>query len=121
MTRFILLLSVMYLSSVSGAFAANFCVAGAGIAPQCLYDDADVCIKAADPPNTYCSVNQDAILNYSGNSRYCAVSSNQAVECIYIDRNQCNEEAQRRRGICIDRVGMNDKHNPYKFDPRVQY
>jgi hypothetical protein len=121
MKNLVVVAVLVFLASYSTVSAAQFCVSGAGISPQCLYDDADTCIKSADPPNTYCSVNPDAVLNYSGNSRYCAVSSNQAVECIYIDRNQCNQEAQRRRGVCIDRVGMNDKHNPYRSDPRVQY
>lgn len=110
-----------FLAIISSAEAAKFCVAGAGLSPQCIYDDAQVCMRAADPPNTSCSVNPDAALSYSGNNRYCTVSSNQAVLCIYTDRNQCNDEASRRREICIDRIGMNEKNNPYKNDPRVQY
>lgn len=102
------------------AEAAQFCVGGAGISEQCLYDDAAQCLKATDPPNTYCTVNADAVLNYSGSSRYCVVSSLNTAECLYTDRTQCNNESAARRGICIDRVVMKDKNNPYRFDPRIQ-
>lgn len=104
--------------------AANFCLTGASLPPQCIYDDAEVCMKASHYPETTCITNPDAVLTYSGGSRYCTVSSNMAVSCIYIDREQCNNEASRRREICIDRVGMNDKNNknnPYRNDPRLQY
>ncbi len=105
----------------SGAKAAQFCMGGYGMALQCIYDDAAGCLEAQDPPGTFCTVNPEAVLNYSGNGRYCAVSSGQVAECIYSDRSQCNTEANRRRGVCIDRVTMQDKYNPYKGDPRIQY
>ena len=120
MKLFLAILSLLFITAIP-ANAANFCLVGPATPMQCIYDDAAVCRQASRPPETSCATNPDAVLNYSGNSRYCTVSSNLAVSCIYIDRSQCNEEASRRREVCIDRIGMNDKNNPYRDDPRVQY
>lgn len=102
------------------AMASPFCVGGAGIAPQCLYDDAVLCKKAAHPPNTSCVVNPDATLSYVGGANYCLVQSSLLAQCLFVDRNQCNGEARKSHGVCIDRRSVKDDNNPFKFDNRVQ-
>lgn len=106
--------------SAAPSFAATFCVAGIGFPLQCLYEDVPSCVRASEPPNTYCSVNPEATLSYVGGSPYCAVGANRVAECLYVDRNQCMSAALKQDGVCFDREAMQDDRNPYRFDNRIQ-
>ncbi len=99
--------------------AASFCIAGAGLSPQCFYDDMNQCIRAAESPATACIVNPDTNLNYSGGANYCVVTSGLTALCMYVDRAQCEDEAMRNRGICISRADMDDDTDPFRYDPRI--
>jgi len=115
-----LLLAALFLLFAAPAVAGTFCVAGSAMTPQCFYEDVQGCTRASDPPSTYCMVNPDAYLSYVGGGRYCTVGSERVAQCLYTDRSQCNSEASRTRSLCLDRDGMTDENNPYRYDNRVQ-
>lgn len=102
------------------AQAAPFCLAGVGMPPQCIYDDIKVCVEAINSRDLHCTANPEAVLSYSGGSRYCRVTSYLSAECIFNDRLQCRREASMRGDICIDRTAMGDDTNPYRYDERIQ-
>jgi hypothetical protein len=103
------------------AEGGTFCVQGMGLTPQCNYDDIQTCRRAEEPPNTFCSINPEANLAYTGGTNYCVVTAQLTALCIYQDRSQCNEESFRQRGICIDRRNMSGLSNdPFRYDDRVQ-
>jgi len=118
--RFLFIISALFLIIPSGAQASTFCVAGAGMANQCLYDDVASCRQAASPPATACVINSEADLIYYGGSRYCTVGSDRVASCLYADRGQCNRDADNGAGVCIDREAMADDINPFRFDNRLQ-
>ena len=104
-----------------GAQAASFCVAGADLPPQCLYDDITNCRKASTPPATVCVVSPDAILNYVGSSRYCTVSASYSAQCIFSDHSLCEAEAGRSTNlVCIDRYSLREKNSPFRYENRMQ-
>ena len=115
-----LLLSLILTCGAFPAIAAPFCIAGTGMPPQCIYDDIKVCRDSISSRDTSCTVNPSATLNYSGGSRYCRVTSYLSAECIFNDRQQCRKEAALHGEICLDRVGMSDERNPYRYDERIQ-
>jgi hypothetical protein len=104
------------------AAASTFCLAGNGMAPQCIYDDAALCRQAASESTSVgCIVNPDSTLSYNGGSTYCVVGSDLMAECLYVDRNQCRAVASQRRAVCVSRDSRaGDENNPYRYDPRVQ-
>ncbi len=102
------------------AMARNYCIAGAGLTPICIYDDVESCAKAAEPPSTACIINPEARINMSGNGEYCVIHSGNIGECLYIDRGQCNDYAARAKGICVDRSTIGRESDPYLYDPRLQ-
>jgi hypothetical protein len=108
------------LSAPGSARASTFCVAGAAMPPQCLYEDVRGCVKAAAPPNTFCTINPEVGLIYYGSQRYCTVQSDRLAQCMFVDRSQCNQEAYRNGAICIDREEIKDDLNPFRYDQRIQ-
>jgi len=103
------------------AMAAPFCLGGIGMPPQCIYDDVQVCRRAVNAPDLTCVINPDAIFTYFGSSRYCAVGSDLVAQCLYVDRNECNNARASGASICFDRAIVTDPSNPFRFDPRLQY
>jgi hypothetical protein len=120
MMRRIIFVAMMALCPSVAQAAGTFCIGGFGMPPQCIYDDVVSCLHAADPPNTACLINNDAVLSYIGGSRYCTVGSERVAQCFYVDRQQCNTEATRVRRICVDSLGQTDENNPFRYDNRVQ-
>lgn len=104
----------------SAAKAGTFCIAGAGLEPQCYYDDIRSCRRASDPPNTACVVSPQAYLTYAGGARYCTVDESAQAQCYYADRSECSTEADRARKLCIDRQLMHAGNDPFRYDPRIQ-
>jgi hypothetical protein len=102
------------------AVAGTFCLAGQAISPQCIYDDVESCSRASNPPSTSCIINSDSYFTFTGNSTYCVVSSSAVAQCLYVDRGQCNDEAAKSKGICVDKINISESSDPYRFDPRVQ-
>ncbi len=123
MRKFSLFLLSLFCLIGETAYAATFCLVDIGLAPQCIYDDVDTCRKARSSQTASCTLNFETspYINFTGSSRYCTVSASKIGQCIFSDREQCNREAGRSNVVCIDRTGMQDKDNPYKYDPRVQY
>lgn len=116
MKRIIAAFAILLLAQ--GAQAATFCVGGPGISRQCLYEDVRLCQRAAKPPESYCTINPQAVLSYLGGSRYCVVDSSRLAQCLYTDRNQCNDVAARSASVCIER--QTDEFSPFSNDTRVQ-
>ena len=104
------------------AMAANFCLVGPAIPPQCYYDDVQACQQAASPPNTSCGISPDAFLMYHGDARYCTTGSDRVGQCMYVDRGACNKEAMRTNAICFDRTEIKTEKNPdpFRYDNRIQ-
>ena len=100
--------------------AASFCLAGPALPPQCIYDDVQVCLKATEPPNTTCVINPETYIAYTGNSEYCVAKSSKTALCYYVDRDQCNQEAQRSQSICVQRPLTEDNKGVYQYDQRIQ-
>ena len=113
-----IILSAAYTPS---AQAGNFCIGGAGLPLQCIYDDVETCARAAEPPTTSCVLNPEAKLHIYGQSDYCLIHSGGIGECLYVDRGQCNDDAERAKGICINRTTVGRESDPYIYDPRVQH
>jgi hypothetical protein len=134
------------LAGITKSFAATFCIVGAAIPPQCLYESVSDCIKGADSVNTFCGINPETRLSYYGSERYCSVDSARVTQCLFSSREECNEAANKEKEICIDRNddqtdnqtgapnnNQNDKQNnkqndqngnqndinPFKYDQRL--
>lgn len=116
----LLFMFFVFLSIPTQVFARNYCIAGAGLQPICIYDDVESCAKAAEPPSTACIINSEAVINMRGNGEYCLIHSGNIGECLYMDRGQCNDDAARAKGICVDRSTIGRESDPYLYDPRVQ-
>ncbi len=120
------LLVTAFLALASGtAEAANFCVVGMGIPPQCFYNDVRSCMNAAQPPNSFCAVNPDARLYYYGSSDFCAVHSVGIAQCIYGSLEECYSDSYRGsfrdRVVCMDRAQHPDNISPYRYDQRIDH
>ena len=100
--------------------AADFCIVGMAVPPQCYYDDMKACIAASAPPNTFCGVNPEARLMLYGTSRYCVVQSARLAECMFEDYQQCIDAAARQGAICSDRNLRKDDINPFRYDRRIE-
>ncbi len=120
MINFLILIGFIFtFLATNTAHASAFCVVGSGFPQQCIYDDVRTCIGASNPPNTACITNSESYIAFSGSSNYCVVQSSVVAQCLYIDRSQCNQEASRSGGICVERTAI-ETNNPYQFDPRIQ-
>lgn len=114
------ILTALFLVLGAGSASAGaFCVTGIAIPPQCYYDDVASCKGAASPPNSYCAVNPQERLFFSGSSRYCAVQSNRVAQCVFSDAVQCYDASFQDPSVCLDREERPDDINPFRYDQRV--
>lgn len=121
MKKFLPLFLLLLLFSESTYAAYPFCIVRNNSYQECIYDSVDTCLKATDAnTNTYCILDGEAPVRYSGFSRYCIVDANLIAQCNYNDRGLCNSEARSKRSLCIDRdIGENEV-DPYRYDDRIQ-
>ena len=80
--------------------AAPFCLSTLGIAPQCLYYDADICRRDALKQGGSCEPNPEETRVGYGSGQYCLVISQGASLCSYFDRDSCEIDARRQHGAC---------------------
>jgi len=74
----------------------------AGLPPQCIYYDANLCRKDSEKQGGYCTVDAAAMRAGTGSGQYClALSQTQSIAlCIYQSRESCNADAARQGGAC---------------------
>jgi hypothetical protein len=118
MKRFILSL-ICLVALPYPALASNFCLAAAGLPPQCIYADPQSCERARTGPEQGCLVNPETSLRSSGGAPYCVVSADLVAQCIHYDRSACSAQATRSNAVCTERQSAND-NNPYRYDQRLQ-
>ena len=88
------------------AVAAPFCVYTEAVPPQCIYFDPGSCSERARQLKGECSANPDEMKMTAGLGHYCLVTAGASM-CIYVDRNECNREAQRQRAAaCVEATGV---------------
>src|SRR4051812_37607188 len=93
--------AVVILGSFLGthsASAAPYCMTNAGLPPQCIYYDANLCRKDSEKQGEWCTVQAAAMKTASGSGQYClALSQLHSIAlCNYQSRESCDAEAARQ-------------------------
>lgn len=114
-----LLLALLPIFYAQALQAAPFCVQVQGIPPECIYDDAVQCRKRAAELGGLCAPNAAEITIPAGTGRYCIVDSNRIVQCNYVDRTSCNNDAVRGGGACMEAPNQGVQPDPYRQDPNI--
>ena len=99
------------------AAAAAYCLTGNTMPPQCTYESAQQCARAAQNPGIGCVPNQAEVQHVYGGGRYCLATEQRIEYCIYGDFSSCNTAALHQGALCYDRhaIGPTD---PYQYDTR---
>lgn len=84
------------------AAAAPFCVKSMAVPPQCLYVDAASCQQRAQQLGGDCIANPEELKVQGEQGRYCMVTSDHAVSCIYEDQGACMMEAKHEQAVCVE-------------------
>jgi hypothetical protein len=99
------LLYLCFSLSPFSTYGAPYCLSIPGVPPQCIYFDTHDCFREAGKQRGNCSLNAaEVTLPAYGSGRFCMVLNGPVIDCSYVDRRSCDDQAIGRSGICIDRT-----------------
>ena len=118
----LLLFGALLCMAPRSVVAAPFCTQITGIAPECIYYDADQCRRRANELKAICLANPAEFHLVTGNERYCLVGGDRAALCIYADRQTCEAEAVHAgQALCLDNIPSGEPQDAFRTEPSRRY